>query len=90
MEEAATIAKAEGVKNTENFIPEVLSVIEKMLPETRTSMLQDIDAKRQTEVDIFAGYVSRLGKKYGINTPYNDIVFEIIKAMDEKNFLKNN
>ena len=85
MEEAATIAKAEGVKNTENFIPEVLSVIEKMLPETRTSMLQDIDAKRQTEVDIFAGYVSKLGKKHNISTPYNDMFFELIKSIDEKN-----
>ena len=90
MMEAVQIAAAAGIKNTEKLIPEVLKTIETMLPETRTSMLQDIDAKRQTEVDIFAGYVSRLGKKYGIKTPYNDIVFEIIKAMDEKNFLKNN
>lgn len=85
MEETVNIAKAEGVKNTENLIPEVLDVIEKMLPNTRTSMLQDVDAKRQTEVDIFAGYVSELGKKHNIPTPYNDMFLEIIKAIDEKN-----
>lgn len=87
MEEAAAIAKAEGVKNTEKMIPEVLSVIETMRPEARTSMLQDIDNKRQSEVGIFAGYVSELGKKYGVKTPYNDMFYEIIKAMDEKNSL---
>lgn len=85
MEESVSVAKAEGVKNTEKLIPEVLRVIETMLPDTRTSMLQDVDAKRQTEVDIFAGYVSRLGKKHGIPTPYNDMFFEIINAIDEKN-----
>ena len=88
MKEAADVAKAVGVKNTDKLIPEVLKVIATMLPETRTSMLQDIDAERQTEVDVFAGYVSELGKKYGINTPYNDMFFKIIKAMDDKNSKK--
>lgn len=87
MEEAASVAEAEGVKNTKKMIPEVLKVIETMLPETRTSMLQDIDAKRETEVDVFAGYVSLLGKKHSIKTPYNDLFFTIIKALDEKNTL---
>ncbi len=88
MKEAADVAKAVGVKNTNKLIPEVLQVIATMLPETRTSMLQDIDAKRQTEVDVFAGYVSELGKKYGISTPYNDMFFKIIKAMDDMNSKK--
>ncbi|MBS4759239.1 MAG: ketopantoate reductase family protein [Clostridium sp.] len=85
MQETVEVAKAEGVKNTEKMIPEVLNVIKTMLPDTRTSMLQDVDAKRQTEVDIFAGYVSELGKKHNIPTPYNNIFLEIIKAIDEKN-----
>lgn len=85
MQEAVLIAKAEGVNNTEKIIPEVLEVIKTMLPEARTSMLQDVDASRVTEVDAFAGYISKMGKKYGINTPYNDICYEIISAVDEKN-----
>ena len=84
MQEAADIAKAEGVKNTEKMVPEVLDTIKRMLPDTKTSMLQDVEAKRQTEVDIFAGYVKKLGKKHNIATPYNSIFFELIKAIDEK------
>lgn len=83
MEEAAAVAKAEGVQNTEKLIPEVLKVIEKMLPDTKTSMLQDVLAGRKTEVEIFAGYVSKLGRKYGVKTPYNDMFYEIISAIDE-------
>lgn len=82
MQEAAAVAKAEGVKNTEQLIPEVLDVISKMLPDTRTSMLQDVDAGRKTEVDIFAGYVSEIGKKHSIPTPYNDLFLELIEAIE--------
>lgn len=85
MKETVEVAKAYGVKNTQNLIPEVLECIKTMLPQTRTSMLQDVDARRETEVDVFAGYVSELGKKYNIATPYNDMFLEIIKAIDDKN-----
>ena len=85
MQEAVGVAAASGVENTQNLIGEVLDVIKTMLPNTRTSMLQDVDAGRKTEVDIFAGYVSELGKKYKIPTPYNDMIYELISAIDEKN-----
>lgn len=85
MGEAVSIAIAQGVKNTHLLIPEVLKVISTMLPETKTSMLQDIDACRPTEIDAFAGYIVTLGEKHNIETPYNSIVYDIIKALEEKN-----
>ncbi len=87
MEEALLLAKAKGVRNTEKMIPEILEVIEKMRPEARTSMLQDVDAKRETEVDIFSGYICEEALKYGIDVPYNRVVYEIIKSIDEKHKL---
>lgn len=87
MEEAVELAKLSGVKNTQQLIPEVLDVIKTMLPDTRTSMLQDVDAKRQTEVDIFSGYICELAQKYNISVPYNKIAYEIIKAIDDKNMM---
>ena len=88
MNEAVEIARVCGVKNTDRLIPEVLEVVSTMVPETKTSMLQDVEASRKTEVDIFAGYISDLGKKYGIKTIYNDMFLEIIKAIDDKNSKK--
>lgn len=88
MNEAVEIARVCGVKNTDRLIPEVLEVVSTMVPETKTSMLQDVEAGRKTEVDIFAGYISDLGKKYGIKTIYNDMFLEIIKAIDDKNSKK--
>ena len=33
----------------------------------------------------FAGYIVTLGEKHNIKTPYNRIVYDIIKALEEKN-----
>jgi len=84
MEETAKLAKAEGVNNTEKMIPEILEVIKNMLPETKTSMLQDIEAKRETEIDAFAGYLLKLAKKHSLDVPYNKVSYDIIKAIDSK------
>jgi 2-dehydropantoate 2-reductase len=48
----------------------------------KTSMLQDVEAGRKSEVDIFAGAVIELGKKYNVATPVNETLYTIIKAME--------
>lgn len=90
MEEVVSVAVKEGVKNTEKLIPEALKALDTMIPKASTSMLQDIEAGRLTEVDAFAGYIIKLGKKHNIATPYNSIVYDIIKALEEKNSYKKN
>lgn len=51
----------------------------------RYSTLQNLDAKRHTEVDMFAGAMVRMGKELGIPTPYNEFTYHVIKALEEKN-----
>ena len=51
----------------------------------RYSTLQDLDAGRHTEIDMFSGALMRMGKELGIPTPYNEYTYHIIKAMEEKN-----
>lgn len=51
----------------------------------RFSTLQDLDAKRHTEVDMFAGAIIRMGKELGIPTPCNEFIYHAIKALEEKN-----
>ena len=46
----------------------------------KTSMLQDVQACRETENRYFAGAVSRLGKKYSIPTPISDFVAILLEA----------
>ena len=54
-------------------------------PSARYSTLQDLDAGRHTEIDMFSGAIVRMGKELGIPTPYNEFTYHIIKALEEKN-----
>lgn len=83
MEEVQTLARAEGVKNTETMIEEALNAFNKMSPDGKTSMLQDVEAKRKTEVEMFAGHVIKLGLKHNIPTPYNKVMKELIEIIQD-------
>lgn len=54
-------------------------------PSARYSTLQDIDAGRHTEIDMFSGALIRMGKELGIPMPYNEYTYHMIKALEEKN-----
>ena len=83
--EIKEIAKCEGISNLDNFETDAINALNSMCDDGKTSMLQDIIAKRATEADIFAGEIIRLGKKYGILTPYNQVLYDLIKIEEEKN-----
>lgn len=48
-------------------------------------MAQDIEARRCSEVELFAGTILKLGKKYGIETPINQELYDKIIEI-EKDF----
>jgi 2-dehydropantoate 2-reductase len=48
----------------------------------RASMLQDVLAKRQTEVDFMNGAISEWGDKVGVPTPLNKVLWELIKGLE--------
>lgn len=48
----------------------------------RSSMLQDVEAGRRTEIDYLNGAVVRMGKPHGIATPSNDAVASLVRARE--------
>ena len=48
----------------------------------RASMLQDVAAKRQTEVDFMNGAIVEWGKKVGVPTPLNQALWALIKGLE--------
>ena len=85
MREVQAVAKAEGVKNTDIMIDEALEAVSEMIPEGKTSMLQDVLAGRKTEVEMFAGAMIEFGKKHNIPVPYNRFMYELFGII-HKNF----
>lgn len=78
MREVMVIAQALGINLNEGDIREWHNVLSGLSPDGKTSMLQDVEACRKTEVEMFAGKVIRLGKDLGIPTPVNEKLFQII------------
>jgi 2-dehydropantoate 2-reductase len=48
----------------------------------KASMLQDVEARRETEIDFLNGGVVRFGREHGVATPLNDSVTALIKGLE--------
>ena len=79
MREVIALAGAVQVGLTEEDIGEWYRVLETLDSAGKTSMLQDVEAGRKTEVEMLAGHVIELGKQCGISTPVNRRLFEDLK-----------
>ncbi|SMC21283.1 ketopantoate reductase [Clostridium acidisoli DSM 12555] len=82
MLEVVTLSEKVGVNLNKGDINKWYELLDTLEPNGRTSMCQDILNGRKTEVDIFAGTVCKLGKKYGIETPINRTLLDIIKVIE--------
>ena len=80
MDEILEIAWAEGVNLTEEDRDDIIEILVNFPPDKKMSMLQDYEAGRPIEIDEYAGEVVRLGKKHGIPTPANEILYLAITA----------
>jgi 2-dehydropantoate 2-reductase len=82
MREVISIAKRMKVDLSEDDIVEWYKVLDTLGADKKTSMLQDVDAGRQTEVDMLAGTVIKLGKQHGVTTPVNQQLFDELKRIE--------
>lgn len=84
MEEAAAAARAAaGVELGEAEIDEIFRTMDMLSPNGKTSMLQDIDARRATEVDAFAETVVATAREHGFAAPVNELYLRLIRAREE-------
>lgn len=84
MEEVRAIANAKGIPLTEEHIRRQNETILGIKPENKPSTLQDLEAGKHTEVELFAGTVVRLGRALGIPTPVNEVLYHGIQVLEEK------
>ncbi len=83
MTEVITLARKKGINLTEDDAAAYEKILPTFDPKGKTSMLQDVEAKRQTEVDYFAGTVIKFGKEAGVPTPWNDRMYLLIKGIEK-------
>ena len=83
MREVIELANAQDVDLQEDDLQAWFSALDGLSPDGKTSMLQDIEAGRKTEVEIFAGEAVKMGTALGIPTPVNATVLRIIHVLEE-------
>lgn len=85
VEEAERAAAAEGVSLQDSFA-RVLDVC-RTTAGNRSSMLQDLERGRKTEIDAMCGEIVRIGKQHGVPTPCNERVRDLIaEAQQDGNY----
>lgn len=81
-EEVIRVANAQGIALSQADIDNMIATMRKINPKAKTSMVQDREQGRKSEVEIFAGEIIRQGQKLGIPTPYNVMMYNLIKAYE--------
>ncbi|GFO60199.1 2-dehydropantoate 2-reductase [Geomonas silvestris] len=82
MREVIALAQALEVDLSEPDIQEFYRVLETLDADGKTSMLQDVEAGRKTEVEMLAGTVLALGERHGVATPVNRRLFEELRRLE--------
>ena len=78
--EVQSVGRMEGITLTQDDIEEMISRVTALRDHGKTSMLQDVLSRRETENRYFAGAVSRLGRKHSVPTPISDFIAILLEA----------
>jgi 2-dehydropantoate 2-reductase len=79
--EVARVATAAGVRIPEDDAVTWWREMAKLTGANRSSMLQDVEAKRVTEVDAICGEVYREGQRRGVDAPLNQAMTLLVSAL---------
>ncbi len=83
MAEVIAVAAKEGVTLTRGDIDSIYKTLDTLADGGKTSMCQDVEAGRKTEVELFAGTVMALGKKHGIRVPVNETLYALLRSIEQ-------
>jgi 2-dehydropantoate 2-reductase len=83
VDEGKAVAAAQGIELDAD--PEELidyAARKEVAYDHKASMLQDVEARRPTEVDYLNGGIVRFGREHGVETPLNRAVAALIEGLE--------
>ncbi len=81
--EAIQVAQAAKIHLPPCNIIEKTKDVARRTAENKSSMLQDIERGRRTEIFSISGYISELGNRHGVDTPVNSTLTALVKGIEE-------
>lgn len=85
MQEVMEVSKVCNINLGEENWESVQNVINTLGGDGKTSLLQDVENKRNTEIEYFSGTLIKIAKEHNIQVPVNEVLYNFIKAK-EKNY----
>ncbi len=82
MREVVELSKKADIGLSEQDIDQWDRTLSTLLPGGKTSMLQDVEAGRRTEVDLFAGAIVEMGRRYDVDVPVNTVLYRMLKTIE--------
>ncbi len=79
--ETAAVARAQGIRLDEEERWAAITGLLDRAVGARGSMVQDVDARRPTEIDVINGAIVSAGRRHGIATPVNDTMVGLISSL---------
>ncbi len=84
--EAATVAQALGVRLPFDDAAAYARRTAELTRANRSSMLQDVERQRRTEIDAISGAVVELAERLGVPVPANQVVYRLVKGVESRYF----
>jgi 2-dehydropantoate 2-reductase len=78
LKEAISVAKAMGIKISDNAFSEIMKISENTAPESKSSLLIDIENNRPNEIETLNGTLVKLARELNINVPVNELIYNSI------------
>ncbi len=82
--EVVAVAKAQGINLDQAERWQAITSLLKQAIGARASMLQDVEAGRQTEIDVVNGAIVEGGRRHSEPTPLNDAMVWMVKSLQAK------
>ncbi len=81
LREVEAVAHHRGVPLAPGIVERTLALSEGFAPETRPSMLVDLEAGQRIELEALNGTVVRYGRSEGVDTPVHSVVYAALKPI---------
>lgn len=82
-QECISVAQKANIDLLECDIIEKTKNVARLTAENKSSMLQDIEKGRRTEIDSINGKIVEVGNKHGVETPINSALVALVKGIEE-------
>ncbi|MDR3310802.1 MAG: ketopantoate reductase family protein [Oscillospiraceae bacterium] len=83
MRETAAVARRLGIALADSDAEDAMAVVDTISPDGQPSTLQDVLAKRVTEIEIFSGALLETARTLGLELPVNALLYRQVKALEE-------